>query len=309
MNMRVLIATDGSAAGQRAVELAGSITWPRGTQLRLVTVLEPLEPIMSAAWVLPGNQDGSTNAEHESEKTAQAVLDQAARALAHTGLDISRRIMHGRPASKIVENAKDFAVDLILMGSRGHGTVASMILGSVSAEVADRAPCPVLIARRSVLTRVILGVDGTDFGRRAEEVVATWPIFKNVAIEVTNVAQLALPWTSGLALSASEPPAAEIVETAEAIIAEHRKLCEEAARRLAAAGRRVSARVVQGYPAAELIRAAEDHQADLVVVGTHGRAGLARVVLGSVARNVMLHAPCSVLLVREIQRNLSEAAA
>ena len=297
--MRVLIATDGSNGAERAIELAGSLAWPVGTELRVCTVFEPIEPILGADWAQ----------QEDAEELAHATLDPTTEALSHTGLKISRALMRGRPATKIVEAAEDLGADLIIVGSRGHGTIASMVLGSVSAEVSDHAPCPVLVARMPGLTRVILGLDGSASARGAEDVVAAWPIFESVPIEIMNVADMGLPWTSGLALSAAEPQSGEIEETLEAISAEHRDLCEAAAVRLRAAGRRVSTRVVDGAPATELIRSAQDRQADLIVVGTHGRTGLARALLGSVARNVMLHAPCSVLVIRETQKQAVPAAA
>jgi nucleotide-binding universal stress UspA family protein len=305
MSMRVVVAVDGSSAADRAIQLAGSIDWPTGTQFRVVMAAEPPEPIISADWVRPSNGDRQ---QAELEAAASTVLENAARELATTRIDISRRVLRGRAASKIVENATEFRADLIMVGSRGHGTIASMILGSVSAEVVDHAPCPVLVARHSRLTRAVLGLDGSECGRVAEAVVAHWPIFKKVAIDVTTVTNYGLPWTSGLALSAYEPPAAEIAETAEAIIKAGRDTAEAAALRLRERGLRVSARVMKGDAAAELIRTAEADGADLIVVGTHGRTGLQRLWLGSVARNVLMHASCSVLVARGMnERRLAGA--
>ena len=244
--MRVLIATDGSSAAERAVQLACSISWPPGTQLRLVTVVEPIEPVIAESWVKPANSESGAHAA-ELEERAQVVLEHAARELARTGVDLSRRIMRGRAASKILENAQDFAADLIIVGNRGHGTIASMILGSVSAEIADRAPCPVLVARGTHFTRAVLGHDGSSFARSAENLIARWPIFEKVAIEVTSVAQLAPPWTTGLALAAYAPAVSEITDAAKAIVGERRDIAEAATRRLQEAGRRASARVVNGF--------------------------------------------------------------
>jgi nucleotide-binding universal stress UspA family protein len=79
---------------------------------------------------------------------------------------------------------------------------------------------------------------------------------------------------------------------------DYTEIAESAAGRLRQAGLRASALAAQGDPAATIISIAEKSQADLIVLGTHGRTGLRRVLLGSVARNVMLHAHCSVLVVR-----------
>ena len=61
--------------------------------------------------------------------------------LAHPDARIERFLLRGRPASLIVQEARDFAADLIVVGHRGHGTIETMVLGSVSAEVVDHAPC------------------------------------------------------------------------------------------------------------------------------------------------------------------------
>ena len=72
-----------------------------------------------------------------------------------------------------------------------------------------------------------------------------------------------------------------------------------AATRLHAAGFTVTPLIRQGDPAHEIVAEAKAREAGLIVVGTRGQTGLQRLILGSVARNVLLHAPCSVLVVRE----------
>jgi nucleotide-binding universal stress UspA family protein len=290
-NMRVLVATDGSSAADRAIGLASSMAWPAGTQVRVVTVIEPVPPVPLAEWAGPGAPaEGSYPP--EAEKVAKALLDGACAQFAHTPAEASGQTLYGRAATCIVESARAFKADLVIVGSRGHGTIASMVLGSVGAEVADQADCPVLIARDSHLTRAVLGVDESEFSRAAEKIIAEWPIFAKVAVEVTHVAQTALPWMVALGPGVAVPPDVGPDEY-EAVGA--------ATRRLKEAGRHAFGRMVMGDPATGLLLTAEQAQADLIVVGTHGRTGLSRAVFGSVARNVMLHAPCSVLVVRKIR--------
>lgn len=291
MKMRVLVATDGSEAAERAIGLTSSMDWPAGTQIRVVTVLEPLPPVPAAEWA-GLHPPAEAIYPPEAETVAEALLDSACRALAYTSAEVSGQTLRGRAATSILESARTFEADLIIVGSRGHGTIASMLLGSVGAEVADLAGCPVLVARSQYLTRAVLGIDESEFSRAAEKVVAEWPIFAKVAVEVTHVAQTSLPWTVALGPAVAVPP--EIgPDEYEAVGA--------ATRRLKEAGRHAFGRMVVGDPAAGLLLTAEEAQADLIVVGTHGRTGLSRAVFGSVARNVMLHAPCSVLVVRKIR--------
>jgi nucleotide-binding universal stress UspA family protein len=306
MDMRVLIATDGSEAAGQAIDLAAAMKWPAGTQLRLVAVVEPAQPIISADWIRP-NED-SASYPPEAQAKARSVLENAAARLERDGIDVSCRLMHGRPANEVLKNAHDFAVDLIIVGSRGHGTIASMILGSVSSEIADHAPCPVLVARRPYLTRLVLGVDGSSFARVAEDFIAMWPVFADVTVEVVSVEPSSSNWAAEVALGGYLPPA-ELDAALANEVAEHRAICEASSRRLRDAGRVASVRVAHGAAAVELMRTAVETQADLIVVGTQGRSGVSRVVYGSVARNVMLHAPCSVLVVRELAHAIAEAAA
>ncbi len=295
--MRVLLATDGSKPSEIALELAGAISWPAGSEIRVVTALEPVEPILTAAWA-PALATDVDKQQRDLGASAGAVLQHATAALAHTGATITSHVLEGRAASAILQQADDLDADLVIMGSRGHGTIGSMLLGSVSAEVADHSPQPVLIARRPRLTRVVLGQDGSDCARVAEDIVAGWPIFAAAAIEVTSVAYLGIPWTSGLALASYEAVPDDYSAVGRQLVDDHRHVVDESVRRLTAAGRRATGRVVEGEAAAGLIEVADETQADTIVVGTHGRTGLSRLVLGSIARNVMLHSSCSVMITR-----------
>ncbi|CAN5697658.1 universal stress protein [soil metagenome] len=294
--MMVVLATDGSEAADVALDLAASIEWPQQSVIRLVTAVEPVEAIMPSTW-LP---DGAAMDPVDALAVAAQILEQGARRLARSGARIEIAAVRGRPATQVIGAASDNDADLIMIGSRGHGQIASMLLGSVSAEVVDHAPCPVLVARTPLLTRAILGVDGSGHARAAEEIVATWSIFAPAAIEVASVASVGLPWTSSIALL-PEMSSEHHFEIGRRIVDDHRLVAEDAAARLVEAGRKATAHVIEGDPARELVNLAERVQADLIVVGTHGRTGLTRAMLGSVARNVLLHAPCSVLVVRTEQ--------
>ena len=301
--MRVLLAIDGSASADRAVELAGVMHWPQETELRVVTVVEPMEAVVAAAWGLPASSE-SAGYSVEDERQALATVETAAGKLARANVVVSKSVVRGRPATKVLELAEDFAADLIIVGSRGHGSIASMVLGSVSAEIADHAHCPVLVARKPGMSRAIVAVDGSSFSRKAEEVVASWPIFGDVNLDVVNVFEAAPSWTTGLATAAYAPSSELIVEAGTAVAAEHQEICRRAVGRLQTAGRTAAGRVLHGDAATEVLCAAESSAADLIVVGTHGRTGVTRAVFGSVARNVMLHAHCSVLVVRELNQPL-----
>jgi nucleotide-binding universal stress UspA family protein len=305
--MRILLAVDGSPQSEVARDLVASIDWPAGSSLNVVTVLEPVNVLFGTPWA-PTVTPQMDDLEAELTTYAESILEEAARAVARTGCRVEREVIRGRPASAIVERAAEWDAQLIVMGSRGHGRITSMLLGSVSAEVVDHATCPVLVARLPLMTRVVLAHDGSPFARHAEELVADWPIFRQAAIEVTSVAPGGAAWRTSVAPGM----AAGMIDhgrAVEAILEEHTRIADEAAARLRAAGLRATSVVVQGQPAEGVIAVADGSQADLIAMGTHGRTGMTRVLLGSVARNVMLHARCSVLIARQAAAEASEAPA
>jgi nucleotide-binding universal stress UspA family protein len=294
--MRVIYATDGSTQAELAGELIAAINWPPDTHIRVVCAVDAASVFVGAplAPAVPANVEQQ---EEELARTGQSVAEEARRLIAPAGVNVETTAIRERAGSAIVDEATDWKADLIVMGSRGHGEIASMVLGSVSAEVADHAPCPVLIARRPMLTRAVVGHDGSACAMRAESLLASWPIFERVAIEVVCVAPSGVAWevmTQATYAGGIGP----YLETVQATIDADREVTEAAARRLREAGRRATASVVQGAPATELIRVADERAADLVVIGTRGRTGVRRLLLGSVARNVLHHATCSVLIVR-----------
>ncbi len=294
--MRILLAVDGSPRSDVARDLVAGTVWPPGSTVRVVTVLEPVNVLYGAPWApLGANHLGELDAELTSY--AESVLDSAAQALARTGCAVEHELLRGRPASAISQQAADWRADLIVMGSRGHGAIASMLLGSVTAEVVDHTHCPVLVARGGKLGRVVLAHDGSSFARVAEELIASWPIFRDARVEVVTVAPDSADWATGPAPGVAAQWA-DRTRATEVTLEEYTAIAGDAVERLREAGLAADPVVIRGRPAEAIIGVAADHQADLIVVGTHGRTGITRVLLGSVARNVMIHAPCSVLVAR-----------
>jgi nucleotide-binding universal stress UspA family protein len=292
--MRVLIAVDGSTGAAEAVSLARSMAWPDGSRLRLVSVVE-LEAFMSS---LP--RPGTARPVLESEIAAYFEGEQRRIVeLLSPAHEVEAVVLRGRPATSIVEEARGFGADIVIVGSRGHGAIAKLILGSVSAEVVDHAPSPVLVAKRPGLSHVVLATDDSPPARAAEDIVASWRVFEGLPVDVISVAEAVRPLTSGIApgfqRQAREAYAQELDVAAE--VAE--RVAGDAAGRLREAGRLAEAMIRSGDPAGEIIALAERRDADLLVLGSRGRTAIAEIVLGSVARNVLTGTDASVLVVRE----------
>lgn len=298
--MRILLAHDGSPGAAHAAELARSIRWPADSSVRVVSVLEPTLVALNA-WA---GTAGAYRPEVDEAITAYLNDELAAVVNELSGPDrsVEGALLRGRPGTAIVDEAKAFEADLVVIGSRGHGSIASLVLGSVSAEVVDHAPCPVLVARRSQLGRVVFATDGSASATTAEQILARWPIFDGLPIRVVSVADVPQPWRTGIAPTMYAQVADAYARDLKEGQAEHRRLAEETAARLVSAGRDATADVRTGDAASEIIAAAAASDADLVVLGSRGRTGLTRALLGSVARNVAHGSEASTLVVRELAR-------
>ncbi len=175
--------------------------------------------------------------------------------------------------------------------------IESMLLGSVSAEVIDHAPVPVLVcAARRRPDRSRLGSIG--LRHAAADLLRAWPIFARSSVRVVSVADLEVPWWTGFPAPGSPETLSLSLEAADASRRTHDALAREMTDEMRAAGLEAVAERRNGDAATEIIDAAGEAMADVIVLGTHGRTGLARLVLGSVARNVLHHAACSVLITR-----------
>ncbi len=297
--MRVLLAVDGSAGANDAVSLARTMAWPAGSTVHVVSVVDP------GAWVPLG--PGVAGTAGLAEPVVAAYLEEQQEAVlrrfAESGHTVDATILRGRPASAIIEEASSFQPDVVIAGSRGHGPIASLVLGSVSAEIVDHAPCPVLVARRATLSQMILAADGSPTAEAAERIVTGWQVFDEVPICVVSVAEVVSPWTRGVAPMSQRLAQVAYARHVEEAIAESQRIAAESAARVRKQGRVAETDVRHGDAAAEIVSAVRERRADLVVLGSRGRTGLSRIFLGSVARNVLMGSDASVLIVRDATEN------
>jgi nucleotide-binding universal stress UspA family protein len=297
--MRVLVAVDGSEPAGLAVDLVAGVAWPEGSEILVAQAVEMGAFLFGGPWpALAVVQTDRIEAEIRDQ--AQRTVHEARERLARPGLSVDAVVLRGRPATAIVDQARRMQADLVVVGSRGHGTIESMLLGSVSAEVVDRAPAPVLVVRGQRIDDILLGWDGSSCATLAADLLRTWPIFAGSQVRVLSVADVGVPWWTGFPEAGSPEMMPMYLEAADASRKQHDELAREMTVQLQASGVTAIADRRHGDAATEILAAAKASNADLIVMGTHGRTGLTRIVLGSVARNVLQHATCSVLVVREV---------
>jgi len=296
--MHVLVAIDGSAPASLAVDLVCGIGWPAGTEIVVAEAVESGEGLYGGPWPALGMME-INRLETEIRSEADGVVRDAHDRLIRPGLHVETAVLRGRPATAIIERARAMRADLIVVGSRGHGRIESMLLGSISSELVDHAPAPVLVARDTCIDRVLLAWDGSSCAGKAADLLTAWPIFAGSSIRVVSVADIEVPWWTGFPEPGSPELMPVFVEAADASRRHHDELALEMTGTLRTAGLSATADRREGDAATEILARANATKTELIVMGTHGRTGLARLVIGSVARNVLQHATCSVLVVRE----------
>ena len=142
---RILIATDGSPAGDEAVDFGLELAADQGAAVTFVHVV----PVVD---VVPMSGFGLTGAvPHELCEGDSNSLDEAQACAEEAGVTGYARLLRGDPTDEIVAYADTVDADLIVVGSRGHGTIASALLGSVSRGILREARRPVLVVRAAAV--------------------------------------------------------------------------------------------------------------------------------------------------------------
>jgi nucleotide-binding universal stress UspA family protein len=139
MFKKILLATDGSPDAGQALAYARNLALREDGQIFLVHAFEPVPTYLGDPW-----RDRVT-ARHIS--AGREVADSALQELKEAGIDLVVEVLEGPPADAILKVADVRECDLIVMGSRGHGSLASLLLGSVSHRVLAHARIPVMIVR------------------------------------------------------------------------------------------------------------------------------------------------------------------
>ena len=140
--MKILLAYDGFEHSRHALEEAAELADGGTGDVTVMSVVPP-----DARGSKSGGHVGLRPHAHEDVARAHEFLRER-------GIPTEMKIAHGEPATEIISEARKGAYDLIVVGSRKRGAVARALLGSVSAELAERAPCPVLVAGKDVRERI-----------------------------------------------------------------------------------------------------------------------------------------------------------
>ena len=286
---RILVATDGSEDAGKAIDWLADFPLPPDASVDVVNAVRlpfPMDAVVALGW-------------QEFLAESERVVAEARARLEKRWSAVTGRVLDGDPREAIVDAATKADTDLIVLGARGLGAVASFLLGSVSLGIIRHAPCPVLVCRgapRPVRT-VTIGVDGSPDARAAVEYFSALPLPPDVRVRLIGVVETPrYPSSAPGFIGATLRGAMQDFEN------EARQRLEATLAPLAAALRpRVRSIITMtptGTPADTILREARTDDSDLIVVGARGLGAMERVALGSASEAVLRHATCPVLVVR-----------
>ncbi|WP_433088213.1 universal stress protein [Dactylosporangium sp. CA-052675] len=294
----VVVGVDGSPPSLHAVDWAAvdAVRRRRPLHILYAFVWPPAYPPAAAPVPSPFEV-------RVQEEAAQTVADAAARARAAAPDVRITTSMRPDPPTVALLRASAHACEVVV-GSRGHGGFAGLLLGSVGVQVAAHAPCPVVVVRRadrpdgSEAGRVVVGIDGShDAGD------ALGYAFEHASAAACGLtAVLAYRWPGSITRPDDLLPLT--YEAADLTAEEQRTLAESVAgwrEKFPDVDLRTNA--VRGRAAAVLVELSAG--ARLLVVGSRGRGGFAGLLLGSVSQVAIHHAACPVAVIRHPSRESS----
>ncbi|MDD5366393.1 MAG: universal stress protein [Gallionellaceae bacterium] len=266
---RILLATDGSGYSDGAIAIADEMATKCDARLYIVSIAldnpgtESLEPTLGA----------------ESERLAMGHVAAARERIRH-GDCITRVLRDADPARAITEAAEQLRADVIIMGRHGRRGLARWKLGHATEKVVGRAPCPVLVVPESSRMwhrKVLLATDGSRYGDAAAV----------IAGNIAQLCQLPLAVISAILPSHSRERRQDAQTALDRVLLAMTRL-----------GVSVSSLLAEGRPEQAIVENAAKESADLIIMGSHGRNGLDRILMGSVSERVLNQSNCPVLVAR-----------
>lgn len=290
--MRILVGSDLGAASDEALRQAITLARAERAELAVCHVLP--EPQLRALFP----------AEHERDiealgaiapRTTAALRAQVERLQAGQEVPFEVFVEQGSAYAELVDRAEQWGADLIVIGNHGRAELKHLFLGSVAEKVARHAPCAALIARKSPEGVVLVATDLSDPAQLAIAAGAREASRRKRPLVVMHASDsLSRRTAPAMAMLGANPivDSPEVTRERDNLV---RQIIDSSLKRLEV---EAEIRLVSGNPTEEILRLVDSLPAELLVLGTRGRSGVARIMLGGVAAHMVQSAPCSVLAVR-----------
>jgi nucleotide-binding universal stress UspA family protein len=296
---RILVAVDFSPASNEALTSALKLARSVAAEVHVIHIVDNLALALAE---LP-RYAYLRDLRAESEQVAREQIKSLVSSERVTSVRIQSEVVTAAaPATAIVEYARRADVDLIVMGTHGHGELGRLVLGSVADRVIRTASCPVLTIRNEeigteqhayTITRILVP---TDFGPASAAALG----YAGELARATGARLELLHVVDDLAARYLEFPFSALGDVQMSVEeSARRQLDELAAKEELRFSRPHTVLLTSTAPERAIAEYAKDERVDLIVMGTHGRGPVIRMFLGSVADRVVRSASCPVMTVRE----------
>lgn len=283
---RILLSTDGSLYSEGAIREGIRIAKRCSSKLLVISVLETnLEYDAIAPQMV-----------EKSERELRGHLEDVVARAKKEGVACEFVVRRGDAYKDIVDEAARQKSTMIVMGRRGRTGLSRLVMGSTTARVIGHAPCSVLVVPRAAqveFRNVLVATDGSRYSIAAASEAIGIAKLNNSKLTVISVipSEFMPPTDIEMAIGQRELLAEKEMKGAE----NNAKAVKEAAQK---EGVEVQAFVMSGRPADAIIETAKDKNADLIVLGSYGRSGLEKLLMGSTAERVIVLANSAVLVVK-----------
>lgn len=287
--MKIVLAVDFSAPSEVAVSEVVARPWPSGSSIHILHVVDLFALTNSVGYF-------ETFINKETDE-ASALGNAVAERLQSRGLETTLKVIEGYPGTGIVDYAEQCGADFILVGSQGHSGIARLLVGSVAKMVLQNAHCSVEVVRatsRANGMKILLATDGSDYSIAAAQSVAERPWPDGSEFKIVSIVDLVIP--------AKDPwyAAGEVIDRLREENTKSSQEAVNAAQKILSDARLTSTtQVLMGSPKWRIVDEAKEWGANVVVLGSHGRRGITRLLMGSVSEAVAMHAHCSVEIIRK----------
>ncbi|MDQ6693891.1 MAG: universal stress protein [Chloroflexota bacterium] len=321
MKEQILVTLDGSSMAEGVLPHAKALARATNDSILLLRVVPPPVFMGVASGMLPSSQTVWEGWEREPEQ-ARAYIAGVARRLEAEGFEVHTQVVEDDPTRAIIHYVDMHPnVTMIAMSTHGRSGFGRWLMGSVAEKVLHASPVPLLLVRPED------EINGHSLKGTAEPMVHAPKPHGTLMVPLDGspfaeqalhqAVELASAWDSTLVLlsvmvgpeamhvfdhGSGEQAPLWLEKAAQVEDARLNQYLFDIAQKLRAEGLRVKTKTNQGDPAGEILRVAQEEDAGLIVMATHGRTGLERLWLGSVAMRVVQAAHVPVLLVRATEQ-------
>ena len=293
VNKCVLVATDFSEYSKVALDICLGVSKCMKTKLYVLHTIEKFPHDYKHLLSSAAHTNMKQKLEEEAMEKIKAMLPEELLG----SEDIVPIVRFGKPFLEIIKVAKDKDVDLMAIGTHGRAGVDRVILGSVAERVVRKAGCPVMVIRGKKYVgfkRIIVPIDFSDCSRKALEYAAATARAHKSKLTILHVYEESFvePYVNA---ANSEEEANEIIKEIERV---NETKYDEFLKTVDLSGVEYEKLLKKGIPETDIVEIAMEQQANLIVMGTHGRSGIKHILIGSTAEEVVRTVHCDIIIVK-----------